>query len=97
LALTAELIREASAFLSGRVWRTPVEKSPGLSERLGVPVFLKLEFLQTTGSFKVRGALFRMSRLTAEERRQGVATCSTGNHGKGVAFAGLETIARVVR
>jgi threonine dehydratase len=81
------LIKEASAYLKGRIRHTPVEESPGLADRLGVPVWLKLESLQETGSFKVRGALFRLSRLTAEERRTGIATCSAGNHGKGVAFA----------
>lgn len=84
------LIREAVEFLEGRVRRTPLELSPALTERLGVPVWLKLECLQVTGSFKVRGALFRLSRLTAEERRAGVATCSAGNHGLGMAHAARE-------
>ena len=85
--LTRELIDEACAFLRGRVRHTPIEPSPGLAEALGVPVWLKLEHLQITGSFKVRGALFRMSRLTPAERARGVTTCSAGNHGKGVAWA----------
>jgi threonine dehydratase len=50
-------------------------------------VWLKLESMQLTGSFKIRGAMFRLSRLTPEERRDGVVTCSAGNHGKGVAYA----------
>ena len=82
-----ELIRNAAAFLTPRVRRTPVEPSPGLSQRLGVPVFLKLEQLQITGSFKLRGAWFRLSRLSPEERTIGVVTCSAGNHGKAVAYA----------
>jgi threonine dehydratase len=85
--LTTDLIEEAAAFLEGRVRRTPVEYAPELSEEVGVPVWLKCEHLQVTGSFKVRGALFRMSRLTAAERRAGVVTCSAGNHGKGLAYA----------
>jgi len=81
------LIREAAEFLRGRVRRTPLEFSHGLSERLGVPVWLKLESMQLTGSFKIRGALFRLSRLSEAERRDGVVTCSAGNHGKAVAYA----------
>jgi threonine dehydratase len=51
---------------------------------------LKLESLQVTGSFKIRGALFRLSRLTSDERHAGVLTCSAGNHGKAVAYAARE-------
>ncbi len=85
--LTQALITEAVAALSGQVRHTPVEASPGLAARLGGPVWLKLECLQLGGSFKLRGALFRLGRLTAEERRLGVVTCSAGNHGIGVAYA----------
>ncbi len=87
MSLTMGLIEEASRFLAGRVRRTPLEESPALSERAGAPVFLKLECLQATGSFKIRGALFALSRLTDAERRAGIATCSGGNHGKAVACA----------
>ena len=87
VALTLDRIREASDYLSGRIRRTPVEESPGLSELLGAPVWLKLENLQLTGSFKIRGAWFALSRLGPEERRAGVATCSAGNHGLAVAYA----------
>src|SRR5262249_5432401 len=78
---------EAGRFLSGRVRRTPLELSPGLSKAAGVPVHLKLENLQATGSFKIRGALFRLSRLSEAEKKAGIATCSGGNHGKAVAYA----------
>ena len=87
MPLTLDLIQEASRFLSGRVRKTPLEASRALSERVGVPVHLKLECLQATGSFKIRGALFKLSRLTDAEKRAGIATCSAGNHGKAVAFA----------
>ena len=50
-------------------------------------MWLKLESMQLTGSFKIRGALFRLSRLSNAERRDGVVTCSAGNHGKAVAYA----------
>jgi len=58
-----------------------MEYSPGLSEILGVPVWLKLESMQLTGSFKIRGAMFAISRL-----KEDVITCSAGNHGKAVAY-----------
>jgi threonine dehydratase len=57
-----------------------------LSDAAGAPVFLKLEALQLTGSFKIRGAWFVLSRLSADERQRGIVTCSAGNHGKAVAF-----------
>ncbi len=74
--------------LEGRAHRTPVEESDALTQRLGVPVYLKLELLQRTGSFKLRGALFRLAGLAEAERSRGVATCSAGNHGWGLAYAG---------
>ena len=85
--LSEDLVREAVAFLSGRIRRTPVEFSPALSAIVGVPVWLKLEFLQITGSFKLRGALFRLSRLSEREGLRGFVTSSAGNHGKAVAYA----------
>lgn len=84
--LSMDLIREAATWLEGRVRNTPVEASPGLSERLGVPVWLKLENWQLTGSFKLRGALYGLHRLMQEGHVR-VATCSAGNHGKGLARA----------
>ena len=88
--LTAELISEAGAFLKGRIRRTPVEYSAGLSRILQTPVWLKLESMQLTGSFKIRGAFFRLSKLSDAEKRDGVVTCSAGNHGKAVAYAARE-------
>lgn len=85
--LNLPLIEEAAAFLKPRIRRTPLEESPVLSNILGVPVFLKLEFLQITGSFKLRGAMFRLSQLDETERLAGVVTCSAGNHGWAVAHA----------
>ncbi|HEY7574535.1 MAG TPA: pyridoxal-phosphate dependent enzyme [Thermoanaerobaculia bacterium] len=84
--LSLERIEAVSKSLAGRVRRTPVEPSPGLSEKAGVPVWLKLENLQLTGSFKVRGAFARLSELSEDERRRGVVTASAGNHGKGIAY-----------
>lgn len=64
---------------------TPLVRSGALSERCGAEVWLKLECLQPTGSFKVRGALNKM--LTLTDPRQPIVTASAGNHGLGVAFA----------
>jgi len=83
-------IERARELLRGRIRTTPVEASPGMSERLGAPVFFKLEFLQTTGSFKIRGAFCRMALLSEAERRAGIVTCSAGNHGKAVAHVARE-------
>ena len=66
---------------------TPVLHSRVLSEAVGGPVFLKAENLQRTGSFKVRGAYFRIARLSDAERARGVVAASAGNHAQGVAFA----------
>lgn len=78
---------DARATLEGVIAHTPLDKSQHLSDVLGVPVHLKLENLQRTGSFKIRGATYRLSRLTAEERARGVVAASAGNHAQGVALA----------
>ncbi len=77
--------------IAGRVYRTPLIPSPGLSARAGGSVYLKLESLQKTGSFKVRGAFNKILGLSEEERKAGVITFSTGNHGKAVACAAGES------
>ncbi|MGO8609790.1 pyridoxal-phosphate dependent enzyme, partial [Rhizobium johnstonii] len=71
---------DAAAALRGVIVRTPFDVSEHLSDLLGQPVYLKLENLQRTGSFKIRGATYRLSRLTAEERARGVVAASAGNH-----------------
>ncbi|WP_435527948.1 threonine ammonia-lyase [Microbacterium aurantiacum] len=78
---------DAARVLDGVIARTPLDESLHLSDLLGVPVHLKLENLQRTGSFKIRGATYRLSRLTAEERARGVVAASAGNHAQGVALA----------
>ena len=88
--ITIEDIRAAHDVIDGRVRRTPMMRSAQLSDRLGVELHLKLELFQKTGSFKVRGALNRMSALTADERKRGVVTMSAGNHAQGVALAARE-------
>lgn len=69
------------------VRHTPMEHSPSLSRRLGVPVYLKLESQQITGSFKLRGASNAVAQLTAEQKTRGVVAASTGNHGRALAYA----------
>ena len=69
---------------------TPMESSLFLSEVLGSPVYLKCESLQRTGSYKIRGAYNRLSRLNDEERARGVVAASAGNHAQGVALAARE-------
>ncbi len=78
---------DAAAVLHGVVSHTPLEPSEHLSDVLGAPVYLKLENLQRTGSFKIRGATYRLSRLTPKERASGVVAASAGNHAQGVALA----------
>ncbi|TFD80077.1 threonine ammonia-lyase [Cryobacterium sp. Sr8] len=69
---------------------TPMESSRYLATILGAPVFLKCENLQRTGSYKIRGAYNRLSKLTDEEKARGVVAASAGNHAQGVAFAARE-------
>jgi threonine dehydratase len=69
------------------VQRTPLERSEHLSDAVGADVWLKLECFQTTGSFKLRGALNALLSLDDAARRRGVITASAGNHGLGVATA----------
>jgi len=66
--------------------RTPLIHSPLLAERAGGSTYLKLESLQETGSFKIRGAANKMLGLTAKEKVRGVITVSSGNHGRAVAY-----------
>jgi threonine dehydratase len=80
-------LEAARTRISGAVHRTSLLPSRTLSERVGAPVFLKCENLQKTGSFKARGALNRLLRLTDAERARGVATISAGNHAQAVAWA----------
>jgi len=86
-APTLAEFEDAAQTLRGIITRTPLDESLHLTDLLGVPVHLKLENLQRTGSFKIRGATYRLSRLTAEERARGVVAASAGNHAQGVALA----------
>lgn len=78
---------EAARGLEHVISHTPTLPSRVLSELLGAPVLLKMENLQRTGSFKIRGAAHRLSKLTEQERARGVVAASAGNHAQGVALA----------
>jgi threonine dehydratase len=80
-------VRAAARRLEGIVRRTPLERSDALSEAAGADVYLKLEGLQRTGSFKLRGAASFVASLSPEARAGGLVTASAGNHGLGVALA----------
>lgn len=81
---------EAARGLERVISHTPTLPSRALSDVLGSPVVLKMENLQRTGSFKIRGAGYRLSQLTPEERSHGVVAASAGNHAQGVALAAQE-------
>jgi threonine dehydratase len=80
-------IEAARALLTGVVRTTPLERSMPLTRTLGVPTWLKCENQQRAGSYKVRGAYTRISRLSDAERARGVVAASAGNHAQGVALA----------
>lgn len=85
--LSRALVEEARRRISSHVRRTPTVTSASLSAALGRTVVAKLELLQHSGSFKVRGAFNRMVQLTGHERDLGVVAVSGGNHGIAVAAA----------
>ena len=84
---TAADIEAAATRLKGVAVRTPLVNFPVLDERLGARVFLKVETLQRTGSFKFRGAYNKVSSIPQEKRAAGVVAFSSGNHAQGVAMA----------
>ena len=87
LPVTIEDVQAARVLLHGVIRDTPVQGSRPLSEAVGGPVWLKCENLQRAGSFKIRGAYTRISRLSEEEAAHGVVAASAGNHAQGVALA----------
>src|SRR5262245_45716350 len=80
-------VAAAATRIKGVAIETPFVESPALNERLQARVFLKLELLQRTGSFKFRGAYNRLVQLAPDERKTGVVAFSSGNHAQGVAAA----------
>ncbi|HIU00907.1 MAG TPA: threonine ammonia-lyase [Candidatus Coproplasma excrementavium] len=85
--LSLDKVYHANYVLKDVVRRTDMIYSSTLSQLSGCEVYLKTENLQVTGSFKVRGAYYKISQLTDEEKSHGVVACSAGNHAQGVALA----------
>src|SRR6202142_4236174 len=86
LPVTLRDIDAAAGVLAGSVKRTTFDRSRPLSAVTGQSLWLKFENLQFTATFKERGALNRLSALSADERRRGVIAASAGNHAQGVAY-----------
>ena len=87
--LTLDKIYHAKYVLKSVARQTDLIAAPRLSSN--AELYLKTENLQVTGSFKVRGAFYKISQLSEEERRKGVIACSAGNHAQGVALAASAT------
>ena len=85
--ISLDKVYHANYVLKDVVRRTDIIYSSTLSEIGGCEVYLKTENLQVTGSFKVRGAYYKISQLSEEEKSHGVIACSAGNHAQGVALA----------
>jgi threonine dehydratase len=85
-SVTLASIQAARLRISEAIYVSPCQLSNDLSELTGLPLHLKLENLQRTGSFKERGALNKLLTLSQAERERGVTTASAGNHAQGVAF-----------
>ena len=85
--ISVEKVKHAAKMMKGKVIRTPLIYSPSLSEMFGGEIYLKLENLQKTGSFKIRGAMYYI--LTNKDKigHSGVVAASAGNHAQGVALA----------
>ena len=84
---TFDDILAANALRGNEIKKTPLIHTPTFSEITGSEVYLKAEFRQKTGSFKIRGAYFKIKSLSDEEKKHGVVAASAGNHAQGVAFA----------
>jgi threonine dehydratase len=84
---TIEDVLSARRIVAPHLYRTPLIHAPALDRLLGARVYVKCENTLPTGAFKVRGGINLISRLTPEERRRGVITASTGNHGQSIAYA----------
>lgn len=86
LAITADDVRDAARLIEGQVLRTPCTPSKVLSKLTGAEIWLKFENFQFTASFKERGAVNKLARLSEAERQAGVAAMSAGNHAQAVAY-----------
>ena len=89
-------IEAACVRIGSTIHRTRMEQSASLTQTTGVPVHLKLEHQQRTGSFKLRGATNAILSLSEDERARGVVGVSTGNHGRGLAYAARQNGVRCI-
>jgi threonine dehydratase len=96
LLVTLDDVRAARARIAREIIHTPLALSDATSKCAGLPVFLKLESLQRTGAFKVRGALSKLTTFSSEDRKRGIICASSGNHGLGVAYAAARFGARCI-
>ena len=85
--LTLNEFKAARNVLSGVILNTNLIYSPALSKSTGNHVYIKPENMQVTGAYKIRGAYYKISTLTQEQRERGLVTASAGNHAQGVAYA----------
>ena len=85
--LTLEKFEEASEIVKEVTAETKLVFSEFFSEQSGNKVYFKPENMQYTGAYKVRGAYYKISTLSQEEREKGIVTASAGNHAQGVAYA----------
>ena len=83
--VTLKEIEKAADVLKGVTHITPLNHSRTLSELTGIDLYLKMENLQRAGSFKMRGAYYKIHSLSDSERKRGVVAASAGNHAQGVA------------
>ena len=94
--LTLEKFEEASEIVKNVTLETKLMYSEYLSRQTGAKVYLKPENMQFTGAYKVRGAYYKISTLSEEERKKGLITASAGNHAQGVAYAASRFGAKAV-
>ncbi|MDX1609444.1 MAG: hydroxyectoine utilization dehydratase EutB [Halofilum sp. (in: g-proteobacteria)] len=94
--VTLESVVRARSVLPAEIVRTPLLRADWLDAAAGGPVWLKDETRGPTGAFKIRGATNMIAALSDDARRRGVVTCSTGNHGRAVAFAAARAGVRAV-
>ena len=84
---TFDEIQSANSLRGNEIRKTPLIHSPTFSDLTGSQIYLKAEFQQKTGSFKIRGAYYKIRLLSNDEKKHGVVAASAGNHAQGVAFA----------
>lgn len=85
--LTLKEFKEARGVLSGVIRNTSLVYSPSFSKATGNQIYIKPENMQVTGAYKIRGAYYKISTLSDEEKARGLVTASAGNHAQGVAYA----------